>query len=69
MFGRAKGFSKDRADLFVSRARNGGYDAGGRLPDTVNNREHDTHGPMLDGSHRGRFVVSTRREGAAEMGL
>jgi TolB protein len=69
VFGRAKDFSKDRADLFVGRVRNGRYDAGERLPDTVNNREHDTYGPMLDWSHRGRFTVSTRRDGAAEMGL
>lgn len=69
VFGRAKDFSKDRADLFVSHARNGRYDAGARLPDTVNNREHDTYGPMLDWSHRGRFTVSTRRGGAAEMSL
>lgn len=69
VFGRAKDFSKDRADLFVSRVRNGRYDTGERLPDTVNNREHDTYGPMLDWSTRGRFTVSTRRDGAAEMGL
>lgn len=69
VFGRAKDFSKDRADLFVSRVRNGRYDTGERLPDTVNNREHDTYGPMLDWSQSGRFTVSTRRDGAAEMGL
>lgn len=69
VFGRAKDFSKDRADLFVSRARNGRYDAGERLPDTVNNRKHDTYGPMLDWSQPRRFTVSTRRGGAAEMGL
>jgi len=69
VFGRARDFSKDRADLFVSRVRNGRYDAGERLPDTVNNREHDTYGPMLDWSRRGRFTVSTRRDGVAEMGL
>jgi TolB protein len=69
VFARAMDFRKDRVDLFASSLRQARYDEGTRLPDTVNSRDHDTYGPMLDWSKPGRFTVSAQRAGASDMDL
>lgn len=70
VFARAADFRADRVDLYFSAmSRDGGYDAGTVLPQTVNSGEHDTYGPMLDWSQPDRFTVSARRAGAAGMDL
>lgn len=69
IFARAMDFRKDRVDLFASSLHEGRYDEGTRLPDTVNSRDHDTYGPMLDWSKPGRFTVSAQRAGASGMDL
>lgn len=63
VFARAMDFRTDRVDLLFAVPSKPGYDAGTMLPAAVNN-EHDTYGPMLDWSDRGRLIFSGQRGGA-----
>lgn len=67
VFARAPDLTADRIDLFATIARSGRYEAGTRLPATVN--EGDTYGPMLDWSRPGSLTFSARRSGAEGMDL
>lgn len=68
VFARAMDFRKDRVDLFFSPRGAGGYDAGTRLPSTVNN-DRDSYGAMLDWSDRGRLIFAGQREPQGGMNL
>lgn len=69
LFSRAPDLRRDRIDLFVATRGESGYDAGRRLPLSVNSADTDTFGPMLDWSDRRRFTFSAKRDGAATMDL
>ena len=69
VFSRAPDMAIDRVDLFVTGRGRNGYDAGTRLPSSVNDAVTDTYGPMLDWSRPGRLTFSGRRAGAASMEL
>lgn len=69
VFARAADFRSDRVDLYAAAARDGHYDAGTVLPQTVNSGDKDTYGPMLDWSDPGRITVSGQRAGARDMDL
>jgi TolB protein len=69
VFARAPDFRTDRVDLFSASSRDGRYDAGTVLPQTVNSSDQNTYGPMLDWSQPDRFSVSGRRAGATGMDL
>lgn len=62
VFARAMDFRTDRVDLLFAVPSGPGYDVGTMLPAAVNN-EHDTYGPMLDWSDRGRLIFSGQRGG------
>jgi len=62
VFARAMDFRTDRVDLLFAVPSKPGYDVGTMLPAAVNN-EHDTYGPMLDWSDRGRLIFSGQRGG------
>jgi TolB protein len=68
-FARAQDFRKDRVDLYAAAPRDGHYDVGTVLPQTVNSGGKDTYGPMLDWSDPGRITVSGQRAGARDMDL
>ena len=68
VFARAMDFRRDRVDLFFAAHGAKGYDAGTLLPPAVNNA-HDTYGPMLDWSDRGRLTFSGQRDGEGGMNL
>lgn len=67
IFARAPDLTTDRIDLFAAAAPEGRYDAGTRLPPSVN--DGDAYGPMLDWSRPGWLTFSARRPGAAGMDL
>lgn len=67
VFARAPDLTTDRIDLFAAAAPGGRYEAGTRLPPSVNNG--DAYGPMLDWSRPGSLTFSARRPGAAGMDL
>lgn len=69
VFARAPDLRTDRVDLFSASSRDGRYDAGTVLPQTVNSGDQNTYGPMLDWSQPDRFSVSARRAGATGMDL
>lgn len=69
VFARAPDFRTDRVDLFSASSRDGRYDIGTVLPQTVNSGDQNTYGPMLDWSQPDRFSVSGRRAGATGMDL
>lgn len=69
VFARAPDFRSDRVDLYAAAPRDGRYDAGTVLPQTVNSGDKDTYGPMLDWSDPGRITVSGQRTGARDMDL
>ena len=69
VFARAPDLRTDRVDLFSASSRDGRYDAGTVLPQTVNSGDQNTYGPMLDWSQPDRFSVSGRRAGANGMDL
>lgn len=69
VFARAPDFRNDRVDLYAAAPRDGRYDAGTVLPQTVNSGDKDTYGPMLDWSDPGRITVSGQRAGARDMDL
>ena len=55
VFARAQDFSQDRIDLYYSSLVRGSYDAGLRLPETVNDTVRDTYGAMIDWSQPDRL--------------
>jgi TolB protein len=69
VFARAKDFRTDRVDLFIAARRDGRYEAGERLPLSVNHPTTDTYGPMLDWSDRNRLTFSGQRADASGMDL
>lgn len=69
VFARAPDFRSDRVDLYAAAPRDGRYDAGTVLPQTVNSGDKDTYGPMLDWSDPRRITVSGQRAGARDMDL
>jgi TolB protein len=69
VFARAPDFRSDRVDLYAAAPRDGRYDVGTVLPQTVNSGDKDTYGPMLDWSDPGRITVSGQRAGARDMDL
>ncbi|SFL30662.1 WD40-like Beta Propeller Repeat [Lysobacter sp. cf310] len=69
VYSRAQDFRTDRVDLYLARPRGGGYDAGQLLPPSVNSRQTDSYGPMLDWSQRDRLLYSAQRDGAQSMEL
>ncbi len=69
VFARAPDFRNDRVDLYAAAPRDGRYDAGIVLPQTINSGDKDTYGPMLDWSDPGRITVSGQRAGARDMDL
>lgn len=58
-----------RVDLHAAAPRDGRYDAGVMLPQTINSGDKDTFGPMLDWSDPGRITLSGQRTGARGMDL
>ena len=72
VFARAGDFRTDRVDLFHALARDGRYDAGTMLPQSVNSGadgKGDSYGTMLDWSRPGSFTFSAQRPGAKGMDL
>jgi Tol biopolymer transport system component len=69
VYSRAQDFRTDRVDLYLARPRGQGYDAGQLLPLSVNSRQTDSYGPMLDWSRRDRLLYSAQRDGAQSMEL
>ncbi|KRD31913.1 hypothetical protein ASE35_13150 [Lysobacter sp. Root916] len=69
VYSRAQDFRTDRVDLYLARPHGKGYDAGQLLPLSVNSRETDSYGPMLDWSQRDRLLYSAQRDGAQSMEL
>jgi TolB protein len=69
VFARAPDFRNGRVDLYAAAMRDGRYDAGAMLPQTVNSGEKDTYGPMLDWSNPDRITISGQRAGARGMDL
>ena len=69
VFARAKDFRTDRVDLFVAAKFEARYDAGERLPLSVNDVVTDTYGPMLDWSDSSRLSFSGQRTPAGGMDL
>lgn len=69
VYARAQDFRSDRVDLYLARPRGQGYDAGQLLPLSVNSRQTDSYGPMLDWSRRDRLLYSAQRDGAQSMEL
>jgi Tol biopolymer transport system component len=69
VFARAPDFRNDRVDLYAAAPRDGRYDAGIVLPQTINSGDKDTYGPMLDWSDPGRITISGQRAGARDMDL
>ena len=67
VFARAKDFRTDRVDLFIARRHNGRYELGQLLPLSINSKDQDTYGPMLDWSDPTRLAFSTQRDGANSM--
>lgn len=67
VFARAPNLTVDRIDLFAAAAPDDRYEAGTRLPPSVNNG--DAYGPMLDWSRPSWLTFSARRPGAAGMDL
>jgi Tol biopolymer transport system component len=61
VFARAQDFSQDRIDLYYSSLVRGSYDAGLRLPETVNDTVRDTYGAMIDWSQPDRLLFSAQR--------
>jgi TolB protein len=68
VFSRAPNLADDRIDLFYATLRNGRYDAGTLLPQSVNS-DRDTYGPMLDWSARSQITFSARRPGSRDLDL
>jgi TolB protein len=68
VFSRAPNLMTDRIDLYYATPRNGRYDAGTLLPQSVNS-DRDTYGPMLDWSRDGGLTFSARRPGSRDMDL
>jgi Tol biopolymer transport system component len=69
VFARAMDFRTDRIDLFVATRRNGKYEPGTLLPQSINTKEKDTYGPMLDWSDTHRLTFSAQRADATSMDL
>lgn len=69
VFARAPDLRHHRVDLYAAALRDGRYDAGTLLPQTVNSGDRDSYGPMLDWSRPGRMTVSGQRAGARGMDL
>ncbi|WP_129791713.1 PD40 domain-containing protein [Sphingosinicella sp. CPCC 101087] len=69
VFARAPDLRSNRVDLFFAAAGDEAYDAGSRLPMSVNSPEGDTYGPMLDWSRLDRLALSGRRRKAGSMDL
>lgn len=67
IFARAPDLTTDRIDLFAADAPGGQYEAGTRLPPSVNSG--DAYGPMLDWSHPGSLTFSAKLSGAEGMDL
>lgn len=68
VFSRAPNLMDDRIDLFYAQRRDGRYDAGVLLPQSVNS-DRDTYGPMLDWSARDQLTFSARRPGSRDLDL
>jgi TolB protein len=68
VYARAPDIAKDRIDLFVTAPRDGRYDAGHPLPQSVNG-DADTYGPMLDWSAPYSLTFSGQRNGTRSMDL
>ena len=58
VFSRAPNLEVDTVWLYFASANGGEYDAGTRLPDSVNLADRGTYAPTLDGSQRNRFTFS-----------
>lgn len=69
IFARAPSMQDNRVDLFAAAATDGRYDAGMKLPLSVNDAVGDSYGPMIDWSAPGRLTFSARRDGATSMDL
>lgn len=68
VFARAPDLQADRVDLFHASPRRDRYDAGTRLPASINS-DRDAYGPMLDWSRRDRLLFSAQRPGAESVDL
>lgn len=69
LFSRAPNLQVDRVDLFYTTPVEGRYGVGSILPQSVNDREKDSYGPMLDWSTRDRLTFSGQRPGSRGMDL
>lgn len=69
VYSRAQDFRTDRVDLYLATAHGERYETGRLLPLSVNSRETDSYGPMLDWSRRDRLAYSAQRDGAQSMEL
>lgn len=61
VFSRAADFETDKVRLFAASLRDGRYDAGALLPESVNAPGKDTYAPMLDWSHPDRITFTSQR--------
>ena len=70
VFSRTPDMKTGRVDLYhASPDGDGRYDAGIRLPMSVNDSTTSSYGPMLDWSRPDRFTFSAQRRGAGGMDL
>lgn len=68
VFTRASDFATSRFDLFLGDV-DATHSEGDRLPEPINDAEHDTQGPMIDWSRPNRLLFSARRSADHAMDL
>ena len=69
VYSRAADLTKDRIDLYVSGAMSGRYEAGVRLPASINDGKNDTYGVMLDWSRPQTLTFSGPRANTKSVDL